>query len=94
MKLHPILSKEYYLWWAIMALCSIIIYSLFGLPQMQGYDQYGIIFWTFATLFTSLIYGSIIYLIYRLFSRKWNNKAFMIIISIMHVSTLFISLII
>jgi hypothetical protein len=88
MKLHPIFSKDFYLWWLIMAVCSILIYSVFGLPEMQGYENYGLIFWTIGTLFTSLIFGSIIYLIYRLFAGKWNNKAYIIIISIMFFFTL------
>lgn len=88
MKLHPIFSKDFYLWWLIMAVCSILIYSIFGLPEMQGYEKYGLIFWTIGTLFTSLIFGSIFYLIYRLFAGKWNNKTYIIIISIMFVFTL------
>lgn len=87
MKLHPIFSKDFYLWWLIMAVCSILIYSIFGLPEMQGYEKYGLLFWTIGTLFTSLIFGSIIYLIYRLFAGKWNNKAYILIISIMFVFT-------
>jgi len=85
MKLHPIISKEFYLWWVIMAVCSIIVYSFFGLPEMTGYENYGLISWTIGTLFTSLIFGSIIYLIYRLFAGEWNNKAYIVIISIMFV---------
>jgi len=44
---------------------------------------YGYLFWTIGVLFIGLIYGSILYLIYRLVTRKWNNKAFIILISIM-----------
>ncbi len=92
MKLHPIFSKDFYLWWLIMAVCSILIYSIFGLPEMPGYEKYGLIFWTIGTLFTSLIFGSSIYLIYRLFAGKWNNKSYIIIISIMFVFTVILLL--
>lgn len=88
MKLHPIFSKEFYLWWLIMAICSILVYTIFGLPEMTGYEKYGLIFWTIGTLFTSLIFGSIFYLIYKLITGKWNNKAYIITITIMFVFTL------
>ncbi len=92
MQLHPIFSKKYYLWWLIMGISTILIYSILGFPEMEGYEKDGLIFWTIGTLFTSLIFGSIIYLIYRLFSGEWNNENYMIIISIMHVLTLFLLL--
>jgi hypothetical protein len=93
MKLHPIFSKDFYLWWLVMAVCSFIIYSIFGLPEMQNFEKHGLIFWTIGTLFTSLIFGSIIYLVYRLFVGKWNNKAFMVIISIMFIFTVILLLV-
>jgi hypothetical protein len=92
MKLHPIFSKDFYLWWLIMAVCCILIYSIFGLPEMSGYENDGLVFWTLGTLFTSLILGSIIYLIYRLVTGKWNNKSYIIIISIMFVFTIILLL--
>lgn len=87
MKLHSVFSKEFYLWWLIMAVCSILAFSIFGLPEMSGYEESGMIFWIIGTLFTSLVFGSIVYLIYSVFAGKWNNKAYIIIISIMFVFT-------
>ena len=83
MEKHPLFSKTYSLWWGILAVVSAVRFLLFGLPQMKGYDGYGIVFWTIGTLFTALIFGSIPYLIYRLFKGSWDNKVFMILISIM-----------
>jgi hypothetical protein len=92
MKLHPIFSKDFYLWWLIMAGCTILIYSIFGLPEMQGYEKYGLMFWTIGTLFSSLIFGSITYLIYRLFAGKWDNKSYIKIISILFIFTIILLL--
>ena len=83
MKLHSIFSKTFGIWWGVMAVVSILKYYLFGLPAMTGYEGYGIIFWTIGVMFTGLIFGSILYLLYRLFWRKWNNKVFIILISVM-----------
>ncbi len=73
-----------------MALFVGLIYSLFGLPEMEGYEKYGLIFWILSTLFTSLIFGSVAYLIYRLFSGKWENRVYIIIIAIAIVLTTFL----
>ncbi|MBW8331292.1 MAG: hypothetical protein K0M40_04655 [Prolixibacteraceae bacterium] len=82
MKLHPIFSKEFYKWWILMALFVGLTYYLFGLPEMEGYEKYGLIFWILSTLFMSLIFGSVLYLIYRLFSGKWENRVYIKIIAI------------
>ena len=83
MKLHSIFSKTFGIWWGVMAVVSILKYYLFGLPAMTEYEGYGIIFWTIGVMFTGLVFGSILYLLYRLFWRKWNNKVFIILISVM-----------
>jgi hypothetical protein len=90
MERHPLFSKKYSIWWAILAVVSAIRFSILGLPHMKGYDGYGIIFWVIGTLFTALIFGSIPYLIYRLFKGTWDNKIFMICISVMTVLLLII----
>jgi hypothetical protein len=90
MKLHPIFSKEFYKWWILMALFVGLTYSLFGLPEMEGYEKYGLIFWILSTLFMSLIFGSVAYLIYRLFSGKWENRAYIKIIAIATVLATFL----
>ena len=82
MKLHPIF-KNYSIWWGAMATLSLIKFYIFGLPTGLGYEKHGIIFATLGTLFCGLIFGSILYLIYRLFSRKWNNKIYIIIIAVL-----------
>jgi hypothetical protein len=50
---------------------------------MYEKENYGYPFWIIGTLFTGLIFGSIFYLVYRLISRKWNNKIYMILVSIL-----------
>lgn len=83
MKFHPIFYKPYQIWWLAMATLSIIKFSVFGFPKMYENKDYGYIFWIIGTLFTSLVFGSILYLIYWIFIRKWNNKIYMILISLM-----------
>ena len=83
MKIHSIFYKPYHIWWIIMAILSIIKFSIFGFPTMYENKGYGFIFYTIGTLFTGLVFGSILYLVYWLFARKWNNKLYMILISIM-----------
>lgn len=85
---HPIFSNKFYKWWLIIAAITFIDLHILGLPKMTGYEEYGYLFWTIGMLFCGLIFGSIIYLVYRLISGKWNNKAFMICISIMLLITL------
>ncbi|MBN2893194.1 MAG: hypothetical protein JXL97_15090 [Bacteroidales bacterium] len=92
MKLHPIFSKQFYKWWIIIALFIGLTYSLLGLPTMEGYEKYGLVFWILSTLFTSLILGSIVYLIYRLFAGKWDNKVYIKIIAIASVFATFLYL--
>jgi len=87
MKIHPISSKPYGKWWVLIVILSTIIFLAFGTPNYSG-PQYGIIFWILGSLLTSLIYGSIIYLVYRLIAGKWNNNAFMICIGIGYVAFL------
>jgi len=66
-----------------MAILSLIKFYIFGLPTGLGYEKHGIIFAILGTLFCGLIFGSILYLIYRLFSRKWNNKVYIILIAVL-----------
>ena len=83
MERHEILSKKFSNWWAILATISYAKYYLIGLPHMayyNGYAKYGALFWTIATLLSSLIYAAIPYLIYRIIKKKWDNKVYMILI--------------
>jgi len=80
MKLHPIFNKEFGIYWAGMAILSVIRFYFLGLPKRN--EGHGIMFWTLESLLWGLIFGSLLYLIYRLFSGQWNNKAFIICISI------------
>ena len=81
MKLHAIFSKEFSLWWVVMAVLSVVKFSIWGLPVMDG-EKYGIIYYTLSVMFTGLILGSVLYLLYRLISGKWNNKVFIILITL------------
>lgn len=83
MKFHPIFCKPYQIWWAVLAIICVIKFSIFGFPSMYEKENYGYPFWIVGTLLTGLIFGSIFYLIYRLFSRKWNNKIYIILVSIL-----------
>ena len=47
------------------------------ISKIEG-SGYGYVFWTIGMLFTGLVFGSLLYLIYRLISRKWNNKIYII----------------
>lgn len=89
MKFHPIFYKPYQIWWALLAAICIAKFAVFGFPSMYEGKNYGYIFWLLATLLTGLIFGSIFYLIYRLFSRKWNNKIYMILVSALTIIVLF-----
>lgn len=83
MKLHPILTKKYLVWWFILLVVTVIHFYLHGLPDWEGYQEYGIMFWSLGYLFSALLFGSILYLLIRIIRGKWNNKIFMICISIM-----------
>ena len=88
MKIHPIFSNEYYLWWGILAILTAIKFAIFGLPILKGYETYGILFWTLSTLLWGLIFGSIVYLFYKLIKGKLNNNIYMICITLMWFLTL------
>ena len=82
MKLHPIFSKEFGFWWGAMGIISFLKFYILGLPlEKKGLEQYGIIFWVLSALLSGLVLGSLLYLIYRLISGKWNNKSFIIFIT-------------
>lgn len=53
-----------------------------GLSKMEGYEERGLLFWIIGTIFCAIVFSSPIYLLSRLFLKKWNDKVFMIIISI------------
>lgn len=89
MKFHPIFYKPYNIWWAMLVVICIAKFLLSGFPTMYENKNYGYIFWIIGTLLTGLIFGSILYLIYRLISGKWDNKIYMILISIMTILFLF-----
>jgi len=80
---HPIFSNKFYKWWLILAGLTFVSSLILGLPELPGYEQqYGYLFWTIGLLLCGLIFGSVIYLLYRLISGNWNNNVFMICISI------------
>jgi hypothetical protein len=83
MKLHPIFSKTYGIWWGAMALVGFLKYYFFGIPSKIGYENHGIIFATLGAMFAGLVFGSVLYLVYRLFWKKWDNKIFIILITVM-----------
>jgi hypothetical protein len=80
MKTHPIITKEYSIYWIIMATGSFIIYGIFGIPKMEGYQQYGIVFWVLSSLFTGLIVGTLLYLLYKLIWKKSNHNIYISLI--------------
>lgn len=88
MKFHPIFYKPYQIWWAVLMIICVIKFAIFGFPNMYENKNYGYLFYTFSTLLTGLVFGSIFYLVYRLFSRKWDNTIFMILVSILTIVVL------
>ena len=87
MKMHPIFTKQYVLWWFILAIAialKIIIfgYNSNGLSKIEGYESRGLIFWIVGLLFCAIIFSAPFYLISRLILKKWNHKIIMILISI------------
>lgn len=88
MRLHPIFYKPYQIWWVVLTIICVIRFAIFGFPNMYENKNYGYLFYTFSTLLTGLVFGSIFYLVYRLFSRKWNNKIYMILVSILTIAVL------
>lgn len=89
MKFHPIFFKPYQIWWAALTIICFIKFYIFGFPDMYENENYGYSFWIFGTLLTGLIFGSIFYLVYRLFFRKWSNKIYMILVTILTLFILF-----
>ena len=87
MKIHPIFSKQYVLWWFIIAFVIFLKVIFFGFKQngltsMEGYENEGLLFWIIGTMFCAIIFSAPFYLLSRLFLKKWNHKVFMILISI------------
>jgi peptidoglycan/LPS O-acetylase OafA/YrhL len=80
---HPIFSDKYYKWWLILTAISTLSLYILGMPIMYSKEDHGYLFWTLGLLFCGLVFGSVLYLLYRLFSGKWDNKAFIICITIM-----------
>lgn len=76
MKFHPIFNKPFQKWWLLMAIISGLNFYTFGFPTIYPNKDYGYFFYTFSALFCGLIFGSILYLIYSIFFRKWNNKTY------------------
>jgi len=81
--MHKIFSKPYHKWWIGMALLSIVRFAIFGFPNISAYKNYayGYGFYTIAMLFTYLVFGSALYLVYWLIFRKWNNDIFIKLIA-------------
>ncbi|WP_282122175.1 hypothetical protein [Algibacter mikhailovii] len=87
MKIHPIFSKQYILWWFLMATAislKVIIfgYNPNGLSKMEGYEDRGLMFWIIGTLFCAVIFSAPFYLLSRPILKKWNPKVYMILISV------------
>ncbi len=88
MKFHPIFYKPFQIWWFILGIICFIKFFILGLPNKLN-GQYGYLFYMLGSLLAGLLYGSVLYLIYWLFSRKWNNKVYIILISIATILDLF-----
>lgn len=88
MRFHPIFYKPYQIWWLILGIICFIKFFIIGFPNTFN-GKYGYFFYVFGSLLSGLLYGSILYLIYWLFSRKWNNKVYIILISIATIFGLF-----
>lgn len=87
MKIYPIFSKQYILWWFITAAGISLKVMIFGfnpsgLSKMDGYEERGLIFWIIGTLFCAIVFSTPFYLLSRLFLKKWNHKLYMILISV------------
>jgi hypothetical protein len=87
MKVHPVFSKSFLLWWFILALVIALKIILIGLnpngiSNTETYQNQGVIFWILGILFSSIVFSAPFNLIYRIISKKWNNKIFMILISV------------
>jgi hypothetical protein len=84
MKAHPIFSNQFKFWWLAMFLLSVLKFSLFGIPTSHPEDErLGIVGFTLSNILMGLILGSVIYLIYWLIYRKWNNKVFIYCIAVL-----------
>jgi len=81
MKFHPIFYKPYQIWWILLAIICFVKFFIFGLPNTFN-GKYGYVFHILGTLLSGLLYGSIFYLIYRLFSKKWDNKVYIVLVSL------------
>ena len=81
MKFHPIFYKPYQVWWLVLAIICLVKFIIFGLPNTFN-GKYGYLFYVLGSLLAGLIYGSILYLIYRLFSKKLDNKVLIVLISL------------
>lgn len=80
--MHNIFKKPFTYWWFTLAVLCFIIYYSFGIPETEEFRGRSYIYAIIATLFSGLVFGSLIYLLYRLLFKKWDNKVYMIIISI------------
>ncbi len=93
--MNKIFKKEYALWWFILALIVGLKYMLLGVNdhsvwRTETYAESGIVFIIFGTLFNGAVFGMPVYGIYGLISKKWDEKIYMIIISIISLLSLFI----
>ncbi|MCM4162794.1 MULTISPECIES: hypothetical protein [unclassified Arenibacter] len=87
MRIHPIFSKKYILWWFILAAVISLKITLLGfkpnsISTMEAYENSGMLTWIFGTLLSGIVFSTPIYLLYRVFFKKWDNKVFMILISL------------
>jgi hypothetical protein len=93
--MNKIFKKDYALWWFILAFLIGLKYILFGINEnslwkTETYAESGIIFIIFGTLFNGAVFGMPVYGLYGLISKKWDEKNYMIIISIISLLSLII----
>ena len=84
LELHPIFKGKYKLYWLIIAIVVFLKFMIFGLntKALVHLDDEGhsLTYWGFAAMFCGFIYASPFYLVYRLFSKKWNNDVYIFLI--------------
>lgn len=77
-----IFQKPYLFWWITIVVVCLIVYSFFGVPKSPQYEDMNIFYTTSVTLIAGLIFGSLVYLLYRLIFNKWDNKVYIKLITI------------
>lgn len=84
MTIHPIFTSRFLLWWFVFALavvCKIFIHHLVEIP-LELLGAQGYITYTLGVLLSGLIFATPFYILFRLISKKWDNKIYMGIIAV------------